>query len=509
MKKAWKKVVACLARLMALGLFLLIAHWRAKAGAEKYKAQLRAQGEKLSIAELIPVPPASGSNGVQVVINAAARLSGLDSKVQPTVMKMVQPGRARVTWMQPVLPTDQSSNIWPELQSELEAHKSTFAELREGLAKPLLHFPLNYQQGFSILLPHLAMLRGSSRWLSTATILKMHQQDSAEAWGNLRSLVALPVSWREEPFMISQLVRCAIVSDAGSATWEALHYPHWRDDQLVELQSLWASLDILSQLAPSLAMERACGLVEYPTLRASLSKFDNVMGGGSTSAADDLADLTNKALENPKEGFDELVDRFPRRWAWKWWASYPDEAWFLEWHQMQLQIARQIPTNHAFVPFIGEWDEAIGRLGEPPRQFLFSREVGSTMYRSCVKRAFTAEAQRRILVTAIALRRFERQHGQRPLDLSVLVPQFLPAVPLDPMDGQPLRYRLVNDKEFQLYSVGEDGVDDGGDPRPADVTSKNFYWMRCRDWVWPMLASAEEIRQYHLVLEQERAKQKK
>jgi hypothetical protein len=36
---------------------MTIAHFRAKAAAERYKAQLRARGEKLTIAELIPLPP--------------------------------------------------------------------------------------------------------------------------------------------------------------------------------------------------------------------------------------------------------------------------------------------------------------------------------------------------------------------------------------------------------------------------------------------------------------------
>jgi hypothetical protein len=46
--------------------------------------------------------------------------------------------------------------------------------------------------------------------------------------------------------------------------------------------------------------------------------------------------------------------------------------------------------------------------------------------------------------------------------LEDLVLQYLPAVPRDPFDGQPLRM-AAGPEGLLLYSVGKDGVDDGGD----------------------------------------------
>jgi hypothetical protein len=48
-----------------------------------------------------------------------------------------------------------------------------------------------------------------------------------------------------------------------------------------------------------------------------------------------------------------------------------------------------------------------------------------------------------------------------PDQLSELVQDYLPAVPIDPFDGQPIRYRRTDDG-FLLYSVGADRTDDGG-----------------------------------------------
>ena len=65
------------------------------------------------------------------------------------------------------------------------------------------------------------------------------------------------------------------------------------------------------------------------------------------------------------------------------------------------------------------------------------------------------------VMTAIAIKRYRRDRGQIPKDLEQLVPDFLKQVPTDPIDGKPLRY-VVKDSEYLLYSVGKNGVDDGG-----------------------------------------------
>lgn len=78
---------------------------------------------------------------------------------------------------------------------------------------------------------------------------------------------------------------------------------------------------------------------------------------------------------------------------------------------------------------------------------------------------FQLLADRHVLATMLALRLYEIDHdGARPNSLSELVPQYLPALPTDPFDAgdRPIRYLLHHDPPL-LYSVGEDGKDDGGE----------------------------------------------
>ena len=89
------------------------------------------------------------------------------------------------------------------------------------------------------------------------------------------------------------------------------------------------------------------------------------------------------------------------------------------------------------------------------------------------------------------MRRNDLAGAQDTLDLDSLAPEFLAAVPVDDMNGQPLHYSVGPDGSFRLYSVGPDGKDDGGNPQlPAGWKSYSSLFDG-RDAVWPRLASSE------------------
>jgi hypothetical protein len=118
-------------------------------------------------------------------------------------------------------------------------------------------------------------------------------------------------------------------------------------------------------------------------------------------------------------------------------------------------------------------------------------------------RAAETEAQRRLIITALALERYRGKHGAYPKTLAELTPDFLKTVPVDFMDGQPLRYRLSDDGHFVLYSVGLDCVDNGGQmpsyeqQRMPDFGSRGFGAPPKGDLVWPRPASSAEAAAQH------------
>ena len=69
-------------------------------------------------------------------------------------------------------------------------------------------------------------------------------------------------------------------------------------------------------------------------------------------------------------------------------------------------------------------------------------------------------AYRRLLAMDFAITEFKRKNNQLPQSLDEL--PIRDSLKVDPFDGEPMRYRVEDDK-FVLYSVGADLTDDGGE----------------------------------------------
>jgi len=69
-------------------------------------------------------------------------------------------------------------------------------------------------------------------------------------------------------------------------------------------------------------------------------------------------------------------------------------------------------------------------------------------------------------------------------------------MPMDYMDGKPLRFRHNADGSFTLYSVGENLNDDGGDTSLlSDKEGMRNLWFK-KDYVWPAPATLEAVEAY-------------
>ena len=195
--------------------------------------------------------------------------------------------------------------------------------------------------------------------------------------------------------------------------------------------------------------------------------------------------------------------------AWRVAWSYPDQLRKLQGDQVLLETARLVRTNGCFHEALRLQQSRLEALGirrannedvsniSPPDLDLRSLLSQSVLSLDRVlHRVMAIEVSRQMVVTAVALKRYQLRYGRYPEDLATLVPEFLPAVPRDPVDGQSLRYHANTDGAFTLYSVGEDGEDQGGNPEPANEKSGLLQWQRGRDWVWPRPATTQEVEAY-------------
>jgi hypothetical protein len=82
--------------------------------------------------------------------------------------------------------------------------------------------------------------------------------------------------------------------------------------------------------------------------------------------------------------------------------------------------------------------------------------------------------------TLLAIRLYQADHGGKlPARLEDLVPEYLPAVPIDTLaaGGKPIRY-VPDGERPMLYSVGENGTDEGGSDKPTTQRNVVSRWER-------------------------------
>jgi hypothetical protein len=103
-----------------------------------------------------------------------------------------------------------------------------------------------------------------------------------------------------------------------------------------------------------------------------------------------------------------------------------------------------------------ERQKVLAQVPEPARKDLVSDPA--TTLTPCLLNL----ARLRCAAAAIAAERFRLKHGRWPNTLAELTPALLDSVPIDPFDGQPLRYSVLNDG-VRIYAVRNDGADHDGE----------------------------------------------
>lgn len=504
MKKVCAKVLAGCAMVAAvLILFLCIEHSRGTRALNSRLKELKAKGEKLGIAELLPAP-------VPAEQNAALDLFALTNEFKefrkmseqaPPRMRMVTPGHAVAsgqwnTW--PVSETE--SNSWIKFSAEIEPAKIPLARLESILRKNGFDEGFDYNKTFiDFQSPKLlAFIKPAALLLAAAIADDLHRHDASGAAAHLHSLAALVKAQEGEKLILSQLVRIVCARIVFASTWEALQTDELSPAQLASLQADWEASEFPQAMLAALEMERAMTLRYFNEVRSSPAKRARVF-----QEKEEVQKNYGAAFGPPlpTHGFILHHIHIP---IWRFaWAGQEESNALDEWDHViegsRTAVSKSWLEARPFmakgisneIPILIDRDSSDDKRGWYDRfRFILSPNPFSIAETVTLK-ALEAETEKNLVVTAIALKRHGKSN-KPPAELSALVPEFLPAIPIDRMDGKPLRYRLNGDGSFLLYSVGTDGKDDGGNPQPVDSAESASKIWNGKDVVWPVLATEAE-----------------
>ena len=474
--------------LVAIVLGTLGAHSGTRRALRAYVAELQARGEKLTSADLTRGRATNFFDSHAVITNASLQLKG--GKFSPGMLEVrryVGPGQAIVTWQQPAPlwanstgPTSRAN--WEEMETQMQEVQDTLQEVRTALKHPAPDGGpwTNMLSGRRV---NFVAIRTIAQWLMGAVENDLHEGRLEAALQDLEALAGLANMERDEPTLVAQMIRVAVAGLGWPLTWEALQAEGWSEPQLERLQKAWEPVDLLDAVERGLEATRAGGFELFSMTRQS----DGPRVGRYLRGAMSPGSSSSSRLE------DVLTD-YVYIPAYKLTSINEDEVFYLRNMQESITGVRLLKAHRA-------WPEARQRLSQiatnvaalarsPQKIRYYYSMIAIPNYMKACETAVHAETERQMTLAAIAVTRYQLRHGQAPASLDAVVPAFLNALPFDFMGGHPLRYRLKPDGHYVLYSVGDDGADNGGDPTPSG--GPNGLWAG-RDAVWPSPAGAPSV----------------
>lgn len=491
---------------------LVLEHWRGRRDLAAARGELRALGEPVDLVDLdLSVTPMAAR-----AYDEFARAAGDAGENPPAVPgpRWIAPGTVVAsvdfgTW------DGGGAVIWNRklLREWVGDRSGALDRLRATLATPARQPPIDYSQGFTkLLLPHLSPVKQGIIALGISALDHVLEGDFEEALADLRSSRRLADDLARRPTLIEHLVHVACLAIVRNRVFDLFYSGRWDDRQLAALQEFLQTPELNASWRQAIRGERVLVLQAIDTVSADelegLMGPISALGGGTAPPAVDLSSLPGD-LEAAKEVAEGVLTRvahgFRMKVLWPIWQfAWRDQslAFYLRDTQRLIDLSSREPLSFLRISEAIGHGRAKGGLGRV-RGLLSS--LLSPVMESSLARLARFETEQELLVTALALERFVLRHGQYPERLDELVPEFLAAVPIDRMDGQPLRYRREADGAFTLWGIGENQVDDGGDATSESGRPSSQWWWMARDTVWPRRASPEEIAEWQAKEQQRRA----
>ena len=262
--------------------------------------------------------------------------------------------------------------------------------------------------------------------------LRAENQDIDGAVESCRACLTLSRAVGDEPYLIATLIRIAEAHIAIQALERALAQGRASEEELKAMQE-----SIRRDIGRPILLEAVRGE------RAGFDAFVGEIGKGNVKVS---------AIMGPGMGRSSweswLLDNFPviltsgRPEYLRLMNKTVEAAQLPPEQQGAAMDAIEKEVRNTSTPLVRLLMPAISKVGEAYRRH---------------------EATLRCALCAVAAERYRLRHGDWPASLQELADKgWIDAVPIDPFDGQPLRYKRTVGEGVIIYSVSFDGVDDGG-----------------------------------------------
>lgn len=385
---------------------------------EALEAQLKSQGEPLRIADLKPELIPDAENAAPFYLQAYALLEALEFEGENLFYYKTGYGVEKIG-------EERREGLLTLLADPV--YQEAMALVDEATSRPSCQFEVDYEaEARNLLIPHVSPLLGLASLIKVQVAVQLERGESTELPAALARLNGLALRLETEPFLISQLVRIAMIALYTETLTESL-----------------------AKIEPSTAL--------LQEIKSQLSRFPeevisyNWITGERVFMLDFWRSgdyLKENGLEF-KDIWDE-VDSFSEGVMYLGAYLVPvwDELYFYE---RMLEMASLYTRPYHQI----DWAREDQRFEEIPTPYFLSREALNI--RRVREKMTSAKAYLQLAKAGVALYEIRLETGAFPEDLSGIPKEDCK----DPFVGTSLNYAKTPDG-FRLYSVGPNQIDEGG-----------------------------------------------
>ncbi|MDP1561977.1 MAG: hypothetical protein Q8M16_11415 [Pirellulaceae bacterium] len=309
-----------------------------------------------------------------------------------------------------------------------------------------------------VYMPHVSVMWNAARLLIVDTRWAIEQGDLDRATRNIEAMLGISIQVAENRFLYCSMAGYAINIQALDLIGECLEAQVAFTDQHLE------RIKIAIANVP---------LVEMVDIASERAQFMDIVQKSYTDDGQGDGRITPKGLQILKE-IEALTIQLnsspkpPSGWSFPYLTqeNLPPTSLLVFASRKQLtdkadEYFRIMDADMKVGASDDDAENAIGHaIRELPEGYVFIKMLLPAFHFARLARV-RAQVNSGSVLTALGVIRYQREHGRLPETLNDLVGDFLEQVPQDPFDNLPLRYVPKGDK-FVIYSVGVNGVDDGG-----------------------------------------------
>ncbi|MHC4543800.1 MAG: hypothetical protein ACYTDW_14190 [Planctomycetota bacterium] len=403
---------------------------------------IRADGYPATCAELDAwyTIPESAENAADTFIDSFSHYNKWEEKEKRKLLPIV--GEAELPLRTEPLAEETKALITQYLADNQQALELLY----KGAAIEQSRYPVDLSKGFEALMPDLSNIRVGAFLLKLEAVVHAENEKPQMVTNSIKSMLGLAGSLSKEPILVSQLVRIACQALAVSAIEHTVNRTEFTDEQLIDLSQTLVNAEDPSAMTRAFAGERCAG--------ASIFKM----------AASKIPPMLSIASKRPHllGALTIILYRF---------AGLADMDAIIYLDLMSDYVkAIQLPPQQR-----QEAADAVDtKFDETSRIHVLLHVIMPALSR-CTSIDLRTAAQLRTAQAGLAIERYRLAAGKLPDSLTELMPTYLDAVPKDPFDGKELRYKKL-ETGFVIYSIGEDGNDDGGKEKPRKRTRPPAPW---------------------------------